>query len=129
MPNIHETTLPTPQRPEIALRPYAGCLRKEPAGKRELIEMQKSGRDTKSTPLGKCQVDIRSSKKSMHDGEKMLKFELLDEKVRYIPVEKVLVINEHPEGGLAVSFVNPKNETAGFRCTRFQYVKQGTWLS
>jgi hypothetical protein len=47
VPNRNKITLPTPQRPEIALRPYAGCLGKEPAGKRELIEMQNSGKVNK----------------------------------------------------------------------------------
>jgi hypothetical protein len=59
----------------------------------------------------------------------MLKFEMPDAKMRYIPVERVLWINQHPDGGLLVSFLNPKNEAAGFRCNRFQYIKQGSWLS
>jgi len=44
MPNRHKAALPTPSRPEIALRTCAGRLSSEPAAKRRLIDTQNSGK-------------------------------------------------------------------------------------
>ena len=61
--------------------------------------------------------------------DRVVKFELMDGKVRYVPMERVLIINEHSESGMSVAIMDAKGEKVGFRCVRFQLVKQGTWYN
>lgn len=57
----------------------------------------------------------------------MIKCELEDGSVRYVPSERVILINPHPESGLRLQFMNAKNEPAGMRIKRFMILKSGTW--
>ena len=57
----------------------------------------------------------------------MLKIERPDGTMRFINLDRVIVISPHAEEGLVVRFRNAKDEVANERCTRFQVIKQGTW--
>jgi hypothetical protein len=58
----------------------------------------------------------------------LLKFEQEDGQVVFLNQERIILIRQHPDGGLAIRYQGDE-KVMGFRCKRFQLVKQGAWYS